>query len=170
MAHNVKQIRIGKYDFGIVGLTDAIEAVAAENKDSEDEVIAEALVQKLSKDNYIPSNAKDNYKHAFLTEYKKYFNLPIMVSEEDTDGLVVTVVGPGCPRCEDLEMTVMTALSELKMSARVEHIRDPKEIGRMGIFGTPALLINKNVKCVGSAPSKSQIIEWLTPYKNKQKL
>jgi len=165
MAHNVKQIRIGKYDFGIIGLTDAIEAVAAENKDAEDEVIAEALVQKLSKDNYIPSNAKENYKQAFLKEYKKHFNLPIAASDEDTEELTITVVGPGCSRCENLEMTVMTALSELNMSSRVEHIRDPKEIGRMGIFGTPALLINKDVKCVGSAPSKSQLIEWLTTYK-----
>jgi hypothetical protein len=100
-----------------------------------------------------------------LTEYKKHFNLPMSDSDEETDDLVITVVGPGCPHCEDLEMTVMTALSELKMSARVDHVRDPKEIGRMGIMGTPALLINKDVKCVGSAPSKSQIIEWLTTYK-----
>ena len=167
MAYDIKQIRIGKYDFGIVGLTDTIESVAAEHKDATDEVIAEALYQKLSKDNYIPSNAKDKYKQAFLREYKKHFDLPIPVSDEDTDELVITVVGPGCPRCEDLEMTVMTALSELKMAARVDHVRDPKEIGRMGIFGTPALLINKDVKCVGSTPSKSQIIEWLTSYKNK---
>jgi hypothetical protein len=167
MAYDVKQIRIGKYDFGIIGLTEAIQFVAIEYKDASDEAIAEALYQKLSKDNYIPSNVKDNYKQAFLKEYKKHLNLPIEVSNEDADELTITVVGPGCHRCEDLEMTVMTALSELTMSARVEHVRDPKEIGRMGIFGTPALLINKDVKCVGSTPSKSQIIEWLTPYKNK---
>ncbi len=164
MSNTVKQIRIGKFDFGIIGLTEAIEAAAAENKDAGDEIIAEALVQKLSKDNYIPSNVRDNYKQAFLREYKKHFNLPMTVSEEGADELSVTVVGPGCPRCENLEMTVMAALSELKMSARVDHVRDPKEIGRMGIFGTPALLINKDVKCVGSTPSKSQIIEWLKPY------
>ncbi len=69
MPYNVKQIRIGKFDFGIVGLTDAIESVAGKHKDLTDDLIAEALVQKLSKDNYIPSNVRDNYKQAFLTEY-----------------------------------------------------------------------------------------------------
>jgi hypothetical protein len=167
MANNVIQIRIGKYDFSIIGLTEAIEAVAAENKDAEDEIIAESLVQNLSKDNYIPSNVRDNYKQAFLREYKKHFNLPMTVSEEGADELVVTVVGPGCIYCDNLGMTIMSALSELNMAVRVEHLRDPKEIGRMGIMGTPALLINKDVKWVGSVPTKTQIIEWLKPFQKK---
>ncbi len=87
-----------------------------------------------------------------------------MTVSDDTDELVITVVGPGRPQCEKLKMTVMMALSELSLPARVDHVRNPKEIGQMGIFGTPALLINKDVKCVGSTPSKSKIIEWLIPY------
>ncbi|MCU0600414.1 MAG: thioredoxin family protein [Desulfobacterales bacterium] len=167
MAHNVKQIRIGKHDFGIIGLTEAIEAMTGDYKDAGDEAIAEALVQKLSKDNYIPSNVRDNYKQAFLREYKKHLNLPMTESEEDAEDLVVTVVGPGCTYCDNLGLTVMSALSELNMAARVEHVRDPKEIGRMGIMGTPAILINKDVKWVGSVPTKTQIMEWLKPFQKK---
>ncbi len=166
MAKDIQQIRIGKYDFGIIGVTEAIQAVASENKDAGDDIIAEALVQKLSKENYIPSSAKDNYKQAFLREYKKHFNLSPTDSENDPQELVITVVGPGCAYCDNLGMTIMSALSELNMAARVEHVRDPKEIGRMGIMGTPALLINQQVKCVGLVPAKTQIIQWLKPFIN----
>lgn len=167
MKYDVKQIRVGKYDFGIIGLIDAIKAVAEEHKDAPDDIIAEALVKKLSQDNYISAPARERFKPALLREYKNHFNLPVPVLDEDSNELVVTVVGPGCPRCENLEMEVMLALSELNLPARVDHIRDPKEIGQMGIFGMPALLINREVKCVGSTPSKAQIIEWLKPFKKE---
>lgn len=161
MTYDIKQIRIGKHDFGIVGLTDAIETVAAECKNAEDDVIAEALFQKLSKDNYIPSNVKDKYKEAFLREYQKQLGLPITVPDTAKDDLVITVVGAGCNRCDKMEMDVMTVLSKLKLAAQVEHIRDLKEIAKMGIMGTPALLINGKVKCVGTVPAESQLMEWI---------
>jgi len=43
----------------------------------------------------------------------------------------------------------------------MEHIRDIKEIGRYGVLGTPALIINGKVKSVGSVPLKSKMIAWL---------
>jgi hypothetical protein len=161
MNYNIKQIRIGKHEFGIVGLTDAMDAVAREYNKAADEVIAEALLQKLSKDNYIPSNVKEDYKKAFLREYQKHLGLTVTVQESAKDDLVITVVGAGCNRCDKLEMDVMGVLSKLKIAARVDHIRDLKEIARMGIIGTPALLINGKVKCVGTVPPESQLIEWI---------
>lgn len=161
MTYDIKQIRIGKHDFGIVGLIDAIETVALEYKGADNDIIAEALLIKLSKDNYIPSNVKDKYKEAFLREYQKQFGLPITVPDTAKDDLVITVVGAGCSRCDKMEMDVMTVLSKLKLAARVEHIRDLKQIAKMGIMGTPALLINGKVKCVGTVPAESQLIEWI---------
>jgi protein-disulfide isomerase len=58
-------------------------------------------------------------------------------------------------------MTVMEVLAELQLPANVEHVRDVKEIGRMGIMGTPALIIGDTVKAVGSVPTKTKIMEWL---------
>ena len=55
----------------------------------------------------------------------------------------------------------MEALSELQLPADVEHVRDIKEIGRMGIMGTPALMIGGKVMAVGSVPPKEKIIDWL---------
>jgi hypothetical protein len=161
LTHDIKQIRIGKHEFGIVGLTGAIESIAKEHKDAPEEFIAEALLKKLSKDNYIPSNVKENYKEAFLREYQKHLGLTVTVKEPIKDDLVITVVGAGCNRCDKLEMDVMGVLSKLKIAARLDHIRDLKEIAKMGIMGTPALLINGKIKCVGSVPPESQLIEWI---------
>jgi hypothetical protein len=167
MKNDIRQIRIGKHDFGIMGLTDAIEMVTAEHKGASDDMIADALYEALKKDNYISDNVKDIYKQAFLREYQKHLGLPVSVVEGDHDELKVTVVGAGCSRCESLEMEIMMVLSELDLPARVENVRDPKEIVKMGILGLPAVLINDEIKCVGVVPTKSVLVEWLTPYNNK---
>ena len=49
MKNDIRQIRIGKHDFGIMGLTDAIEMVAAEHKGAPDEIVANALYEMLKK-------------------------------------------------------------------------------------------------------------------------
>jgi hypothetical protein len=46
--------------------------------------------------------------------------------------------------------------------ADIEHIRDFKEIGRYGVMGIPALIINGKVISVGKIPTKRQLAEWLT--------
>ena len=161
MTHDIRQIRIGKYDFGIVGLTQAIQTVANAHKGAADDVIAESLFQKLSKENYMPANVKDKYKQAFLREFKKQLGMPATGPEEEADELTLTVAGAGCGRCDKLEMDVMSVLSKLKIAGRVEHIRDLREIAKMGIMGTPALLINGEIKCAGTVPSQAQLIEWI---------
>ena len=55
----------------------------------------------------------------------------------------------------------MSALAELNLAADFEHVQDLKEIARYGVMGTPALVINGQVKSVGRVPPKKQIIEWL---------
>ena len=55
----------------------------------------------------------------------------------------------------------MEVLSELDLPADLEHVSDIKEIGKYGVMGTPALLINNKVMCVGRVPPKIRIKEWL---------
>jgi hypothetical protein len=52
-------------------------------------------------------------------------------------------------------------LSELDLPADLDHVRDVVEIGSYGVMGTPALLINGEVMCVGRVPPKIKIREWL---------
>jgi hypothetical protein len=43
----------------------------------------------------------------------------------------------------------------------VEHVRDLKDIMAFGVCGTPALLINDEVKTVGNLPAREALKKWL---------
>ncbi|MCF8142407.1 MAG: thioredoxin family protein [Deltaproteobacteria bacterium] len=73
----------------------------------------------------------------------------------------IKVLGPGCVQCDRLEQDLMQVMSETGVMADIEHVRDIKEIGRYGVMGTPALLINGRVKSVGKVPLKSKMVEWI---------
>ncbi len=44
------------------------------------------------------------------------------------------------------------------------HVTDIKEIGKYGVMGTPALLINGEVMSIGRVPPKAKIKEWLNEF------
>lgn len=142
---------------GIAGLKDALEEVKALGGRS-DEEISQALFVRLKPKNYIPVSAQEDYKKAFLREYKKALGGKVV---EEHLGLSIKILGPGCPNCEALEQLVMEVLGELELPAEVEHVRDRQEIMALGVFGTPALLINDEVKAIGQRPTKSQLRQWL---------
>ena len=55
----------------------------------------------------------------------------------------------------------MATMAELNIAAGLEHVRNPLEIGNLGVMGTPALIINGEVKAVGSVPPKNKLKAWL---------
>jgi len=75
--------------------------------------------------------------------------------------LEIKVLGAGCAQCDRLEQEIIQVMAESGIRADIEHVRDIKEIGRYGVMGTPALLINGEVKSVGSVPPKTKLIKWL---------
>ena len=52
-------------------------------------------------------------------------------------------------------------MTEMNMPADLEHVTDITEIGSYGVMGTPALVINGEVKAVGSVPPKPKLRKWL---------
>ncbi|WP_028574871.1 thioredoxin family protein [Desulfonatronovibrio hydrogenovorans] len=74
----------------------------------------------------------------------------------------IKVLGPGCPRCEQVKNLVMEAVRETGVEANVEKISDTMQIASYGVFGTPAIVINGKVKSVGKVPTKDQIKEWIS--------
>jgi hypothetical protein len=160
MAYDIVQIRVGTDSVGIQGLKEVIEAVARDCGDRPDDAISDELLSRLSKKNYISERAREEYGRAFLREYKKALGIPY--EEQRLPGVPeVVVLGRGCPQCDRLEKELMEAMVELDLTADLRHVRDAKEIGAYGVMGMPALLINGKVKCVGSVPPRSRIIQWL---------
>lgn len=73
----------------------------------------------------------------------------------------IKVCGPGCAKCHEVERVVREALAEAGKEATVEKISDFNEIAKMGIFSTPAVVIDGQVKCVGKAPTKKEVLAWI---------
>ncbi|NIM57866.1 MAG: thioredoxin family protein [Candidatus Aminicenantes bacterium] len=73
----------------------------------------------------------------------------------------IKILGPGCPRCGEVEKRTINALAELSVSADVKKITDIKKIAEYKIMGTPGLLINGKVKCFGRIPSSNEIKDWI---------
>jgi len=77
----------------------------------------------------------------------------------------IKVLGPGCPKCQQTEKIVKEAVAEAGVSADVEKVTDMMKIAGFGVFGTPAVVINGEVKCVGKIPKKDEIKKWLAAAK-----
>lgn len=161
----VTQIKIGKHKVGIIGLKNALEEMADNFAQKSDDGVIKELLNRISKTNYIPDHMREGYGRAFLREFRKF--LGQFYQEEYSGELEIKVLGAGCTRCDRLEKDVMDALNEMDLAANLEHVRDIKEIGKFGVMGTPALLINDKVMCVGKVPSISKIKKWLEEAQEK---
>jgi len=163
--YEITQISVGGHRVGIIGLKPAMEAVAGEFAGRPEVEIKAALMEKLGKANYIVPSASAAYEAAFLREYKKYVGEPM--PEDPAGPIQIKVLGPGCPSCDKLEQDLMAVMSELNLSADLDHVRDVKEIACYGVMGNPALVIDGKVVAVGRVPSKSQLKEWLQAVRKK---
>jgi small redox-active disulfide protein 2 len=73
----------------------------------------------------------------------------------------IKVLGPGCPKCQQTEKVVKEAVAEAGVDAQIEKITDTMEIAGYGVFGTPAVVVDGEVKSVGKIPKKADIKTWL---------
>lgn len=63
----------------------------------------------------------------------------------------IRVFGTGCAPCKAMLRNVETAVAELGLAAEVEHVTRVQEMIDAGITGTPTLVVNGEIKCVGRA-------------------
>ena len=73
----------------------------------------------------------------------------------------IKILGPGCPKCRQTAEIVQEAITETGVNASVEKVTDVMKIAGYGVFGTPSVIIDGDVKCVGKIPSKDDVKKWL---------
>jgi small redox-active disulfide protein 2 len=73
----------------------------------------------------------------------------------------IKVLGPGCPKCQQTEKVVKEAVADAGVAARIEKVTDAMEIAGYGVFGTPAVVVDDEVKSVGKIPSKEDVKGWI---------
>ena len=73
----------------------------------------------------------------------------------------IKVLGPGCPKCRQTEKVVKEAVAESGAAADVEKVTDVMKIAGYGVFGTPAVVVDGEVKSVGKIPKKADVLAWI---------
>lgn len=73
----------------------------------------------------------------------------------------IRILGPGCPRCHEVEKRTLNVLAQLGVAAAVQKVSDIKKIMEYNIIATPGLLINGKVKASGRIPSQDEIKRWI---------
>ena len=61
----VTQIKIGKHTVGLVGLKEALGDMAVAYAEQSDDIVAEELLNRLSKKNYIADKVKKDYRRVY---------------------------------------------------------------------------------------------------------
>ncbi len=74
----------------------------------------------------------------------------------------IKVCGPGCASCEKVQKIVNAAIAATGVDATLIKVTDFQEIAKLGIFSTPAVIIDGNVKSVGNIPKQAEVEKWLT--------
>ena len=77
------------------------------------------------------------------------------------DKISIEVLGPGCKNCDRLYDNVLEAVEQVALSDQV-RVRKVKEIDtfiKMGVFSTPALVIDGKVVSTSRVLSRDQIVE-----------
>lgn len=76
----------------------------------------------------------------------------------------VEVLGSGCKKCEELYQNTLEATTEIGKEVEVNKVSDVNYIAKMGVFMTPALVIEGKVVSVGKALTKEEIKEKLMEF------
>ncbi len=69
----------------------------------------------------------------------------------------IEILGPGCPKCQQLAENAEKAIEEIGIEAQVEKVTNINEIANYGIMTTPGLVIDGEVKASGKLLSIEEI-------------
>ncbi|HML59763.1 MAG TPA: thioredoxin family protein [Solidesulfovibrio sp.] len=75
--------------------------------------------------------------------------------------MLLQICGTGCAKCNELEKLVKEVVAEKGLAATVEKVTDLQAMVKLGVFTTPALLVDGVIKAAGSVPPKKEIAAWL---------
>lgn len=73
------------------------------------------------------------------------------------DAITLTILGPGCKRCHQLNDNAQEAARKAAKRVSVDYVTDPVAIAESGIMSTPALLVDGKVVSQGKVLTSEEI-------------
>ena len=69
----------------------------------------------------------------------------------------IQVAGPGCRKCHETEKNVHEACAQLNLNADILYVSDMKEIAKLGVLFTPAVIVDGKMVVSGKLPSIEEL-------------
>lgn len=69
----------------------------------------------------------------------------------------IRILGTGCPKCHKLEEETRHAAAEMGLDCNIEKVTQVQDILSYGVMLTPALVVDGEVKAVGTVPAREEI-------------
>lgn len=73
----------------------------------------------------------------------------------------VEILGIGCTKCHKLFELTNEVAKKNGIDAEIVKVEDIKIFANYGVFMTPALVVNGEVKVAGKMPKETEILNWL---------
>ncbi|MDX9845967.1 MAG: thioredoxin family protein [Tenuifilaceae bacterium] len=73
----------------------------------------------------------------------------------------IKVLGPGCPNCLRLEAMCREIVNELGIDAEIEKITNVSTFPNYGVWLSPGLIINGQLKLQGKMPTQATLTGWI---------
>jgi small redox-active disulfide protein 2 len=73
----------------------------------------------------------------------------------------IQVLGTGCAKCKQLTANAEKAVAELGLDATIEKVEDLREIMKLGVMTTPALVVDGKVRSAGKLLSPEDVKQFL---------
>jgi small redox-active disulfide protein 2 len=74
----------------------------------------------------------------------------------------VEILGVGCAKCNKLYDMVTELVKKKGIEADVVKVEDIKTFAQYGVFMTPALVVDGEVKVAGKLPKETDVINWIS--------
>ena len=74
----------------------------------------------------------------------------------------VEVLGVGCTKCNKLYDLINEIITKNGIDAEVHKVEDIKVFADYGVFMTPGLVIDGEVKSAGKVPKEKELLQWLS--------
>jgi small redox-active disulfide protein 2 len=75
--------------------------------------------------------------------------------------LTIRIVGSGFPNCENLFQLCKIVAAENKLDVEIQKITDKDKFTELGVWMTPALIVDGQILSQGKIPTKSTLEHWL---------
>jgi len=73
----------------------------------------------------------------------------------------IEILGPGCPRCQQALRVVQHVVEESGLDVEVRKVEEIDRMIELGVFATPAIVVDGQLKLAGQIPKAKLVRELL---------